>query len=199
MAIFSKLLRRPVIVERPRVTSIIERLTPAAAIVLAFTLFFVGGAPVRAAGPLVTPSFIKDNATRFYLPGPKEASEFTVSAHGHSEAGVVILTEAIAIKESAPPDVIKHFGEVYAFSPTFVTVYKDQPTTFEFWNLQPDDDHDFMLADPSLQVLMHARLPASTKTSWVFTFHHEGVFPFFCAVHQPEMNGQVLVLPPQKK
>jgi hypothetical protein len=24
------------------------------------------------------------------------------------------------------------------------------------------------------------------------------VFPFFCAVHQPEMNGQILVLPARK-
>jgi len=179
--------------------SVIERPAALGSIVLAFVFFLAGATPASATDSMSTPSFIKENTTRYYLPGPKEASEFTASAHGNSQAGVVILTEAIAIKESAPPDIIKHFGEVYAFSPTFITVYKDQPTTFEFWNLQPDDDHDFMLADPSFQVLMHAKLPASTKTSWIFTFHREGVFPFFCAVHQPEMNGQILVLPPQKK
>jgi plastocyanin len=30
------------------------------------------------------------------------------------------------------------------------------------------------------------------------TFHRQGVFPFFCTMHQPEMSGQVLVLSPSR-
>ena len=56
-----------------------------------------------------------------------------------------------------------------------------------------------MLADPSGNVLMHVKLAALSKLSWVFTFHEEGLFDFYCTVHQPEMNGQILVLPPVPK
>jgi plastocyanin len=33
----------------------------------------------------------------------------------------------------------------------------------------------------------------------VFTFHREGLFNFTCAMHQPSMSGQILVLPPRTK
>lgn len=52
-----------------------------------------------------------------------------------------------------------------------------------------------MLASLDSRVLMHLKLLPLTKTSYVFTFHREGIFNFYCAVHQPEMNGQILVLP----
>ena len=47
-----------------------------------------------------------------------------------------------------------------------------------------------------MNVLMYQKLPMLKKTSWVFTFHREGLFTFKCLVHQPEMSGQILVLPP---
>jgi plastocyanin len=39
-------------------------------------------------------------------------------------------------------------------------------------------------------------LPPLKETSFVFTFHEEGLFNFFCSMHQPGMHGQILVLPP---
>jgi plastocyanin len=33
----------------------------------------------------------------------------------------------------------------------------------------------------------------------VFTFHQSGLFNFYCTVHQPEMAGQILVLPLQAR
>ncbi len=30
---------------------------------------------------------------------------------------------------------------------------------------------------------------------YVFAFHAEGLFAFYCTMHQPEMSGQILVLP----
>jgi plastocyanin len=77
-----------------------------------------------------------------------------------------------------------------------MAVRRETPTMLTFWNLQPDDEHDFMLAAPDGTVLMHLKLMPLTKTSYIFTFHSDGIFNFYCAVHQPEMNGQILVLPP---
>jgi len=40
---------------------------------------------------------------------------------------------------------VSHFGEIYVFSPLFIAVRREEPTQVSFWNLQPDDEHDFML------------------------------------------------------
>ncbi len=113
---------------------------------------------------------------------------------GPAVARVIVLTQAIAIKETGPKETVARFGEVYAFSPSFFVVHRDEATLVEFWNLQPDDDHDFMLMDPHWNVMMKVMLPALKKTSYIFTFHQEGLFNFSCAMHQPAMNGQILVI-----
>jgi plastocyanin len=76
-----------------------------------------------------------------------------------------------------------------------VAVHRDEPTEISFWNLQPDDDHDFMLVAPDSNVLMKVLLPALRKTTYILAFHEEGLFTFYCTMHQPEMSGQILVLP----
>lgn len=120
----------------------------------------------------------------------------SVTTTGAAEAGVTLVTEGVAIKETGPAATIRKFGEVYTFSPTFIAVHRDQPTQIEFWNLQPDDEHDFALLGPDLKVLMYEKLPPLQKTSWIFTFHREGLIDFKCLRHQPVMSGQILVLPP---
>ena len=65
-----------------------------------------------------------------------------------------------------------------------------------FFNLQPDDNHDFMLYAPD-QVFMKLLLPPLHDTTYVFTFHREGLFNILCAMHRPSMAGQILVLPPR--
>ncbi len=157
-------------------------------------------------GPLLTvcagTAFAASPAEReknnYYLPGKNQSQVVSVSTAGEAKAEIIVLTEAVAIKETGPKETIAKFGEVYAFEPAFIAVHKDEPTRLAFWNLQPDDEHDFMLADPDLNVMMHVKLKPLSKNSWTFNFHKEGVFPFFCAVHQPEMNGQILVLPARK-
>ena len=134
----------------------------------------------------------------FYLPDKGQSQVVSISTAGDAQAEIIILTEGIAIKETGPKETVAKFGEVYGFAPSFIAVYKDEPTRLTFWNLQPDDEHDFMLADPDLNVMMHVRLKPLSKNSWVFNFHKEGIFPFFCSVHQPEMNGQILVLSARK-
>jgi plastocyanin len=130
-----------------------------------------------------------------YLPDTAASRVVTVTEKGAAAAGITLLTEAVAIKETGPRATITRFGEVYAFSPTFVAVHRDEPTEISFWNLQPDDDHDFMLVAPDATVLMKVLLPALQKTTYIFTFHDEGLFTFYCTMHQPEMSGQILVLP----
>jgi plastocyanin len=151
-----------------------------------------------SAGEAIAASLAEREKNNYYLPGKDQAQAVSVSAAGEAHAEVLVLTEAIAIKETGPKETIAKFGEVYGFAPSFIAVHKDEPTRLTFWNLQPDDDHDFMLADPDLNVMMHVKLKPLSKNSWVFNFHKEGVFPFYCAVHQPEMNGQILVLPARK-
>ena len=56
-----------------------------------------------------------------------------------------------------------------------------------------------MLLDPDWNVLMKQALPALKKRSWIFIFHKEGIYRFYCTVHLPEMAGQILVLPPRKR
>jgi plastocyanin len=132
-----------------------------------------------------------------YLPTGGAAKSVTVTKAGAAAAGVVVLTQALAIKETGPKETVARFGETYAFSPAVFAVRRDEPTLVTFRNLQPDDVHDFMLTDASDAVLMKVELPPLTDTAYVFTFHREGVFPFYCTMHQPAMSGQILVLAPK--
>ncbi len=133
---------------------------------------------------------------RYYLPNPQASKIVTVTKEGNASAEVTVLTEAVAVKENGPQATIANFGEVYAFSPSLIVVHRGEPTLITFWNLQPDDDHDFALLGPDFEVMMYEDLPALKKTSYIFTFHKEGVFNFKCMQHQPEMAGQIIVLPP---
>lgn len=130
-----------------------------------------------------------------YLPHGDTARTLTVTKAGPASATIIVLTEAVAIKETGPQEAVRHFGEVYAFAPSFFVVHRDEPTLIRFWNLQADDEHDFILLDPYHNVLMKIMLPPLEETAYVFTFHEEGLFPFICAMHRPAMNGQILVLP----
>ncbi len=134
-----------------------------------------------------------------YLPDAQMQKIASVSPSGAASAAVVVMTEGVAIKETGPKETVKAFGETYQFAPSFFAVRRDEATRIEFWNLQPDDEHDVMLLDPDWNVLMKQTLPPLKKRSWVFTFHREGLYRFYCTVHLPEMAGQILVLPPRKR
>ena len=135
----------------------------------------------------------------FFLPSGDAARIVTVTKTGQPEASITVLTEAVAIKETGPRATVKRFGEVYAFNPAFIAVRRDQPTQIEFWNLQPDDEHDFAIVGPDFKILMYVKLPPLKKTSYVFTFHKEGALEFKCLRHQPEMSGQFLIIPPARE
>ncbi len=132
----------------------------------------------------------------FYLPNAEASHVVSVTTNGVAAAQVLVQTQRVAVKETGPKETVEKFGEVYAFSPNFFAVHRDEPTKIRFWNLQPDDNHGFMLLSPSSQVLMNAHLPPLEETAWVFTFHQEGLFRFACSMHPNAMFGQILVLPP---
>ena len=117
----------------------------------------------------------------------------TISRTGNPSARIVVLTIGVAIKETGPAETVKTFGEVYAFSPEVLAVRRDQPTQITFWNLQPDDEHDFMLTDPANKVLLQTKFAPLSKTTYLMIFHDDGVFPFYCTMHQPAMSGQIVV------
>jgi hypothetical protein len=104
-------------------------------------------------------------AARYFMPDAAASGILTVAKSGTAAASIVVLTEAVAVKETGPKETIAHFREVYAFSPSFIAIYRDEPARIMLWNLQPDDDHDFMIEDHSGRALMHLRMPPLSKTS----------------------------------
>jgi plastocyanin len=122
--------------------------------------------------------------------------EVSVQTAGHAAARVVVMCRAVATKESGPPETVKTFGETYAFDPAVFDIKRNEPTEVVFWNLQGDDEHDFMLLDTHNRVVTQFKLPPLSKTSRIFTFRRAGLYRFYCTVHQPEMSGQITVLEP---
>lgn len=79
--------------------------------------------------------------------------------------------------------------EVYAFSPSTITVVEGDTIHFTFYNPE-DDEHSFVLPDLAVPL----RPQRTTTATYVAT--RAGVYPFVCAVaaHLPMMSGQLVVL-----
>jgi plastocyanin len=167
----------------PRFRRFGGRVLRSQALIMAISAVLANTAAIAAAPPQAS----------YFMPDRAASRIVTVARGGAASAEVTVLMQAIAIKETGPKQTIQKFGEVYAFNPAFFAVRKNEPTQITFWNLQPDDEHDFMLADPELRVLMYVDLPPLSETSYVFTFHRTGLYKFFCTMH-PVMEGQILVI-----
>lgn len=81
--------------------------------------------------------------------------------------------------------------EVYAFSPSTLTVVEGDTIHFTFINPE-DDDHSFVLPDLAVP------LPPNKITQATYVAKHAGIYPFMCSVasHLPMMWGQLVVLSP---
>ena len=80
--------------------------------------------------------------------------------------------------------------EVYAFSPSTLTVVEGD--TVHFTIINPEDDvHSFVLPDFAVS------LPGGKTTEATYVAKRAGIFPILCAVqsHLPLMSGQLVVLP----
>jgi plastocyanin len=94
--------------------------------------------------------------------------------------------------------------EVYAFSPSTITVVAGDTLRLELVNPE-DDEHTFVLPgctaeDRESFVLPDCglHLPGQTTTHATYVARRTGVFPITCdlAAHQPFMSGQLVVLGP---
>ena len=115
----------------------------------------------------------KHRMESFYLPDAEASQVVSVTNAGPAAASVLVQTHRAAVKETGPEERLGYFGEVYASSPAFFAVHREEPTQIRFWNLQPDDLHTFMLADSHLNVLMNVAVPAVQETSYMW-------FPVIC-------------------
>lgn len=72
----------------------------------------------------------------YYLPDAAASKIVSVAREGNAAAEVVVFTVAVAINETGPKETVAKFGEVYAFSPTFIAVQREVPTTLtsEIWS-----------------------------------------------------------------
>jgi uncharacterized cupredoxin-like copper-binding protein len=126
----------------------------------------------------------KTTASRFYVPRVRE---------------ITITTVPLLVKEqqSVFPFLAKDFAkggvlegkEVYAFSPSTVTVVEGDTIHFTLINPE-DDDHSFVLPD------LVVPLPPQQTTRITYVAKHAGIYPILCAVpkHLPMMSGQLIVL-----
>lgn len=94
------------------------------------------------------------------------------------------------LKEDFAKSGVLDGKEVYAFSPSTVTVVEGD--TIHFTLINPEDDvHSFILPDLAVS------LPGQKRTTATYVAKRAGIFHFVCAVqaHVPMMWGQLVVLP----
>ena len=121
-----------------------------------------------------------------YVPRVREIAVTTVPLLVKEQARVLPF-----LREDFAKGGVLDGKEVYAFSPSTVTVAEGD--TIHFTLINPEDDvHSFVL--PDLAVSM----PAQTTVKATYVARRAGVYPFVCAVqaHLPMMSGQLVVLTP---
>lgn len=114
---------------------------------------------------------------------------------------VVITAVPLLVKEQTKtfPFLAKDFAaggvlsgkEVYAFSPSTITVVAGDTLALTLLNPE-DDDHAFAMSD------FYVKLPPQGKVDTTYVARRPGVFEFSCTVpaHVPMMHGQLVVLAP---
>jgi plastocyanin len=93
-------------------------------------------------------------------------------------------------KDFAPNGVLAG-KEVYAFSPSTITVVAGDTLSLTLLNPE-DDDHSFVMSD------FFVKLPPQGKVDTTYVARTPGVYDFSCSVpaHVPMMRGQLVVLAP---
>ena len=125
-----------------------------------------------------------ESATTHYVPRRRDVTITTVPLLVKEEQHVLPFLE----KDFAKGGVLDG-KEVYAFSPSTVTVVEGDTVHFTFIN--PEDDvHSFVLPDYAVS------LPGQTTTSGTYVAKRAGIYPYVCAIqaHLPMMWGQLVVL-----
>ena len=129
------------------------------------------------------------------------SSRTTTTSHSYVPRvrKITVTTVPLLVREqqSVFPFLAKDFGkggvlegkEVYAFSPSTVTVVEGDTIHFTLINPE-DDDHSFVLPD------LLVPLPPQQTTRVTYVAKRAGIYPILCAVpkHLPMMSGQLIVL-----
>jgi plastocyanin len=114
---------------------------------------------------------------------------------------VVVTTVPLLVREQTKtfPFLAKDFApngvlagkEVYAFSPSTITVVAGDTLALTLLNPE-DDDHSFVMSD------FFVKLPPQGKLDTTYVARTPGVYDFSCSVpaHVPMMRGQLIVLAP---
>ncbi len=120
-----------------------------------------------------------------YVPRTREITVTTVPLLVKEEQNVLPF-----LKEDFAKGGLLEGKEVYAFSPSSITVVEGDTIHFTLINAE-DDDHSFVLPDFAVA------LPPQKRTDATYVARHAGIFPILCAVqsHLPMMSGQLIVLP----
>jgi plastocyanin len=107
----------------------------------------------------------------------------------------LLVKEQVALlpflKQDFAPGGMLDGKEVYAFSPSTITVVEGDTIHFTFIN--PEDDvHSFVLPDLAVP------LPPQKVTTTTYVAKRRGIYPFVCSVasHLPMMSGELVVLAP---
>lgn len=145
---------------------------------------------VLAAVVIAVPSCTREHTVaegngRRYAPTTRTITITTVPMLVKEERNVLPF-----LKEDFAKGGVLDGKEVYAFSPSTVTVVEGD--TIHFTLINPEDDvHSFILPDLAVS------LPGQQTTTATYVAKRAGIFPFVCAVqaHLPMMWGQLVVLP----
>ena len=123
-------------------------------------------------------------ATR-YSPRTRNITVTTVPLLVKEQQGVLPF-----LKEDFAKGGVLDGKEVYAFSPSTITVVEGDTVRFTLINPE-DDNHSFVLPDFAVA------LPPQKTTEATYVARRAGIFPIVCAVqsHLPMMSGQLVVLP----
>ena len=95
------------------------------------------------------------------------------------------------LAEDFAPNGVLAGKEVYAFSPSTITVVAGDTLALTLLNPE-DDDHSFVMSD------LFVKLPPQGKVDTTYVTRTPGVYDFSCSVpaHVPMMRGQLVVLAP---
>lgn len=126
------------------------------------------------------------------------APTYTPRARDVTITAVPLLTKELEETYPFLRDAFREGGvmsgqEVYAFSPSTVTVV--QGDTIHLHLLNPEDDeHSFVIPDLGLNLVM----PGQARADTTLVVDRPGVFTIVCAIpaHLPAMWGQLVVLAP---
>ena len=121
-----------------------------------------------------------------YVPRRRDITVTTVPLLVKEQAGVLPF-----LKRDFARGGVLDGKEVYAFSPSTITVVEGDTINFTFIN--PEDDlHSFVLPDLAVS------LPPQKMTTALYVAKRRGIYPFVCSVasHLPMMSGQLVVLAP---